>query len=267
LIKAICGSEEQIKEIGGLEMEAELAGKVALVTGASRGLGRAIAIKLASLGAKVAINYRSSDAEAANVVQIIAGGGGEALAVKADVADSEAVKSMVRQVFDKWGKFDVLVNNAGITRDGLLPRMSDDAWDEVIDTNLRGAYLCTKFVLRYMMNQSGGRIINISSLAGIAGNVGQANYSASKGGLIALTKSVAREVGSRDITVNAIAPGFFLTDMTRKLPQEAQDAILTRIPLKRFGKHEEIAELVAFLASDRSGYITAQVICIDGGVM
>jgi 3-oxoacyl-[acyl-carrier protein] reductase len=248
-------------------MQAELAGKVALVTGASRGLGRAIAIKLASLGAKVAVNYRSNDTEAANVIQAISGQGGEAFQVQADVADSEAVKGMVRQVLDKWSKLDILVNNAGVTRDGLLPRMSDDAWDEVINTNLRGAYLCTKFALRHMMNQSGGRIINISSLAGISGNAGQANYSASKGGLIAFTKSVAREVGPRNITANVIAPGFFVTDMTSKLPQETQDAILARIPLKRFGQPEDIAELVAFLASERSGYITAQVICIDGGVL
>jgi 3-oxoacyl-[acyl-carrier protein] reductase len=248
-------------------MSNELTGKVALVTGASRGLGRAIATKLASNGAKVAVNYKENEIEAAKVVQDITSQGGEAYAVKANVADSEAVKNMVRQVVDKWGKIDILVNNAGITRDVLLPRMSDDAWDEVLDTNLKGAYLCTKFALRSMMGQSGGRIINVSSLAGISGNAGQANYSASKGGLIAFTKSVAREVGSRNITVNAIAPGFFSTDMTGKLPQEARDAILAQIPLKRFGKHEELAELVAFLASERSGYITAQVIPIDGGVM
>jgi 3-oxoacyl-[acyl-carrier protein] reductase len=248
-------------------MSTELAGKVALVTGASRGLGRAIALKLASLGARVAINYLSNDAEAASVAQLIASQGGEAFPVKANVADSEAVKEMVRQVVEKWGNIDILVNNAGITRDGLLPRMSDAAWDEVLDTNLRGAFLCTKFALRSMMNQTGGRIVNVSSLAGLTGNQGQANYSASKGGLIAFTKAVAREVGSRNITVNAIAPGFFLTDMTKKLPPEAREAILERIPLKRFGQHEELAELVAFLASERSGYITAQVIGIDGGVM
>ena len=206
-------------------MSRELKDKVALVTGASRGLGRAIAVKLASMGAKVAINYLANDAEAAKVAQAIADQGGEAFPVKANVADSEAVKNMVRQIVDKWGKIDILVNNAGITRDGLLPRMSDNAWDEVINTNLRGAYLCTKFALRSMMNQSWGRIINISSLAGIVGNAGQANYSASKGGLIAFTKAVAREVGSRNITANVIAPGFFVTDMTNKLPPEAKEAI------------------------------------------
>jgi 3-oxoacyl-[acyl-carrier protein] reductase len=248
-------------------MSTELAGKVALVTGASRGIGKAIALKLAELGAKVAINYLTNDAEAGKVAQSIVSRGGEVFPVKANVADSEAVKNMVRQVVDKWGKIDILVNNAGITRDGLLARMSDDNWDAVLNTNLRGAYLCTKFVLRSMMTLPAGRIINISSLAGISGNVGQANYSASKGGLIAFTKSVAREVGSRNITANVIAPGFFVTDMTDRLPPEAKTAILNQIPLKRYGSPEELAELVAFLASDASSYITAQVICIDGGVM
>jgi 3-oxoacyl-[acyl-carrier protein] reductase len=248
-------------------MSIELAGKTALVTGASRGLGRAIALKLASLGAKVAVNFLSNEVEAAATVNAIIQAGGEALAVKANVSDSDAVKAMVRQVVEKWGKIDILVNNAGITRDGLLPRMTDEAWDEVIDTNLRGAYLCTKFALRSMMNQPSGRIINISSLAGLTGNAGQTNYSASKGGLIAFTKSVAREVGSRNITANVIAPGFFVTDMTDKLPPEAREAILTRIPLKRYGKPEDLAELVAFLAGDNAGYITAQVISIDGGVL
>lgn len=248
-------------------MNAELSGKVALVTGASRGLGRAVAIKMASLGAGVAVNYLSNDTEAANVAKTIERRGGEVLLVKADVSDSEAVKNMVRQVTDKWGKIDILVNNAGITKDTLLPRMSEAAWDEVMNTNLRGAYLCTKFALRSMMEQPGGRIINIASLAGITGNMGQANYSASKGGLIAFTKAVAREVGSRNITANVIAPGFFVTDMTDKLPQEAKDMILSRIPLKRFGTPEDLAELAAFLASEKAGYITAQVICIDGGVI
>jgi len=248
-------------------MDINLSGKVALVTGASRGLGRAIALKLAGLGARVAVNYRTNDEEAAVVARLIIEGGGEAFSVKANVADSEAVKTMVRQVVDKWGNIDILVNNAGITRDGLLPRMNDEAWDEVMDTNLRGAYLCTKFVLRNMMNSSGGRIISVSSLAGLVGNAGQANYSASKGGLIAFTRSVAREVGSRNITANVIAPGFFVTDMTDKLPPESREKILAQIPLKRYGRPEELAELVAFLASEKSAYITAQVICIDGGVV
>ena len=249
-------------------MEAkELAGKVSLVTGASRGLGRSIALKLAALGSKVAVNYLSSDAEAASLAEEIRNKGGEVLLVKANVAEANDVKAMTREIVARWEKIDILVNNAGIVRDNLLPRMADEAWDEVINTNLRGAYLCTKFALRSMMNQPWGRIINISSLAGLVGNPGQANYSAAKGGLIAFTKSVAREAGSRNITVNAIAPGFITTDMTDKLPQETRDAILSRIPLNRFGKPDDVAELVAFLASERSSYITAQVICIDGGVI
>ena len=245
----------------------ELEGKVSLVTGASRGLGRSIALKLSTLGAQVAVNYRASDEAAASLAGEIEAGGGEAMLVKADVADAGAVKAMTREIARKWGKIDILVNNAGIVKDNLLPRMPDEAWDEVLNTNLRGAYLCTKFALRYMMDQFWGRIINIASLAGLVGNVGQTNYSAAKGGLIAFTRSVAREVGSRNITANAIAPGFITTEMTDELPQEAKDAILSRIPLKRYGTPNDVAELVAFLASERAGYITAQVICIDGGVI
>jgi 3-oxoacyl-[acyl-carrier protein] reductase len=252
----------------GVNMETkELEGKVALVTGASRGLGRAIAIKLASLGSKVTINYVSRDEEAQKVAREIERTGGETLLVKGSVADSPTVKGMIQRIIDKWGKLDILVNNAGITRDNLLLRMTDTAWDDVINTNLRGAFLCTKFALRSMMDQNWGRIINISSLAGILGNQGQANYSAAKAGLIAFTKSTAKEVGPRNITSNAIAPGFFVTDMTDKLSPEMQQAILSRIPLKRFGKPEDIAELAAFLASERASYITAQVIAIDGGII
>ena len=249
----------------------ELDGKVSLVTGASRGLGKAHALKLSSLGSKVAVNYvdiegESNQADAAEVVKAITGQGGEAIAVEADIRDAEAVKAMVEKVVERWGKIDILVNNAGITRDNLLLRMSEEAWDDVIDTNLKGAYLCTKFVLRSMMKQKWGRIINIASISGVMGTAGQGNYSASKGGLIAFTKSIAREMGSLNITVNAIAPGFIITDMTDKLPAERKEAILSLISLQRFGQPEDVAELVAFLASDRAGYITGQVIGIDGGI-
>ena len=248
----------------------ELTDKVSLVTGASRGMGRAIALKLSSLGSRVAVNYVAIEADnkndADNVVETIAGLGGEAMAAEADIRNSGAVKSMVQEIVDKWGKIDILVNNAGITGDNLVLRMPDDFWDDVINTNLRGAYLCTKFALRSMVRQRWGRIVNIASISGLMGNPGQTNYSASKGGLIAFTKSVAREVGSRNITANAVAPGFINTRMTQKLPEEAKKSILAMTSLRRIGEPEEVAELVAFLASDRAGYITGQVISIDGGI-
>lgn len=248
-------------------MAAELKGRVVLVTGASRGLGKAIALKFAAGGARVAVNYLANDEEAANVAVGVAAAGGEALLCKANVADSTAVRDMTRLLIRQWGKIDILVNNAGITRDNLLPRMTDEAWDEVINTNLRGAYLCTKYALRPMMEQSWGRIISISSPAGLVGNVGQSNYSAAKGGMIAFTKSVAREVGSRGITANVIAPGFIVTDMTDKLAPDIRESILARIPLKRFGVPDDIAGLATFLASEQASYITAQVISVDGGVL
>jgi 3-oxoacyl-[acyl-carrier protein] reductase len=242
----------------------ELAGKVSLVTGASRGLGKAIALKLAGLGSKVAVNYLSRVVDAENVMSTIVSQGGEAMLAPADIRESETVKAMIRQIIEKWGKIDILVNNAGITMESMLLRMPDEAWDKVIDTNLRGAYTCTKFALRSMMAQQWGRIINISSLAGLIGNVGQTNYTASKGGLIAFTRSLAQEVGALKITANAIAPGFTVTEMTDKLPAEQKEAILARIALKRFGRPDDIAEVAAFLASDRAGYITGQVINVDG---
>jgi 3-oxoacyl-[acyl-carrier protein] reductase len=247
--------------------ELEFSGKIALVTGASRGVGRAIALKFAALGARVAVNYYRSEDQANEVVAQIEKSGGEALAVRANVADAAEVKAMFAAVIDRWQRVDILVNNAGITRDTMMLRMSEADWDEVIDINLRGAYLCTKFALKSMTMENWGRIVNIASLAGIVGNAGQANYSASKGGLIAFTKAVAREVAPRQITVNAIAPGFIITEMTDQIPKEMQEAMLARIPLKRFGEPGDVAELAAFLASERASYVTAQVISIDGGVI
>ncbi|MEE8456464.1 MAG: 3-oxoacyl-[acyl-carrier-protein] reductase [Acidimicrobiia bacterium] len=239
---------------------------VALVTGASRGIGRAIALRLAEDGFSVAVNYASSKARAAAVVDEIASAGASAMAVQADVRDPDAVSSMFESVTAELGPVAVLVNNAGITDDGLLLRMTVDQWDNVMNTNLRSTFLCTKAALRSMVRSRAGRIINISSVSGISGNPGQGNYAASKAGIIGFTKSVAKEVGSRGITVNAIAPGFIQTDMTSALGDNVTDAVAERIALGRLGLPEEVASVVGYLASDGASYITGQTIVVDGGL-
>ncbi|MFX3624623.1 MAG: 3-oxoacyl-[acyl-carrier-protein] reductase [Ectobacillus sp.] len=240
--------------------------KVALVTGASRGIGRAIAVDLAKHGAKVVVNYAGNEAKANEVVDEIKALGSEAIAVKANVANGEEVADMVKQAVDAFGKIDILVNNAGITRDNLLMRMKEEEWDDVINTNLKGVFLCTKAVSRHMMRQRSGRIINIASVVGVTGNAGQANYVAAKAGVIGLTKTSAKELAARNITVNAIAPGFIVTDMTDVLSEEVKLELLKLIPLAKFGQGEDIANAVTFFASDRSGYITGQTLLVDGGM-
>lgn len=241
-------------------------GRVALVTGASRGIGRSIAEHLAGEEHRVVVNFHSSPDAADEVVAAVAAGGGEAMAVGADVGDADAVADMFKRVQETWGPVEVLVNNAGITRDNLLLRMSPDDWDAVLTTNLRSAYLCTRTALRGMLKARWGRIVSVTSVSGISGNPGQANYAAAKAGLIGLTKSVAREVGSRGITANAVAPGFIETDMTVDLSDDVRDAVAGSIALGRFGSPREIASAVGYLASDAASYITGQVIVVDGGL-
>lgn len=240
--------------------------RVALVTGSSRGIGRAIALRLAADGFAVGVNYSNSEAKADEVVAQIEAGGGSAVAVQADVADSTAVAAMFETVVEALGPVSVLVNNAGITDDGLMLRMSEDQFDSVINTNLKSAFLCTKTALRGMMRAKHGRIINISSVSGVSGNPGQANYAASKAGVIGLTKSTAKEIGSRGITVNAVAPGFIETDMTDALGDATTELAAKQISVGRLGRPEEVASLVGYLASDEASYITGQTIVIDGGL-
>lgn len=243
-----------------------LNGQVAVVTGGSRGIGRAIAVTLAKAGADVVIFYAGNQTAAEETVSLIHETGQKGLAMKVDVSDAEQVNSSIKEVLQSFGKIDILVNNAGITKDNLLMRMKEEDFDEVINTNLKGVFLCTKAVTRPMMKQRRGRIINISSVVGITGNPGQANYVASKAGVIGFTKTCAKELASRNITVNAVAPGFIATDMTAQLSDEVQKAILAQIPLGKMGKPEDIAEAVKFLASDAASYITGQTIQVNGGM-
>ena len=243
-----------------------LEGKTALVTGASRGIGRAIALQLAAEGAKVAVNFAGNTAKAEEVKTEIESKGGEALLVQANVASSEAVDEMVKKVADTWGKIDILVNNAGITRDGLLMRMKDTDFDEVISTNLKGVYNCTKAVSKLMIKQRSGRIVNMASIVAITGNAGQTNYAAAKAGIIGFSKSAAKEFAARGITVNVVAPGFIETDMTAVLSNNIKETMLKDIPLGRVGKPEDIAQAVKFLVSDDASYITGQVLRVDGGM-
>ncbi|MCM3214782.1 3-oxoacyl-[acyl-carrier-protein] reductase [Niallia taxi] len=244
----------------------KLDGKTALVTGGSRGIGRAIALKLAKEGANVAVNYAGSAALANEVVEEIKQLGKDAIAIQCDVSNGESVANMIKETLDHFGSLDILVNNAGITRDNLLMRMKEAEWDDVINTNLKGVFHCTKAVTRQMMKQRKGRIINITSIVGVTGNPGQANYVAAKAGVIGLTKTTAKELAARNITVNAVAPGFITTDMTDKLPEDVKNAMLSQIPLAKFGEPDDIANAVVFLASDESNYITGQTIHIDGGM-
>jgi 3-oxoacyl-[acyl-carrier protein] reductase len=241
--------------------------KVALITGASGGIGRAVAIKLAENGATCIVHYNGNKKKAEETVKVIESLGGKAIIKKADVSNSDACKRMIAEIVDEFGKVDILVNNAGVTKDGLLVKMSESDFDEVIDINLKGAFNCTKFASKYMMKKRSGNIINMASISGIIGNAGQVNYSASKAGLIGMTKSLAKELATRNIRVNAIAPGFIETEMTEKLSEKIREESVKQIPLGRFGKAEEVANVALFLASEQSGYITGQVIRIDGGIV
>lgn len=244
-----------------------LEGKTAIVTGASRGIGKGIALKLAELGANVVINYRSSTKAVEEVIKEIEGKGVKAVAIQGDVSNFKEAENIIKGAIENFKTIDILVNNAGITADGLIMRMKEEDFDNVVQVNLKGAFNCIRHTSPYMVKQKSGKIINISSVVGITGNAGQANYAAAKAGVIGLTKSVARELASRGINVNAVAPGFIQTDMTEVLSDKVKEGTLANIPLKKFGQCEDIAELVAFLASDKASYITGQVINVDGGMV
>jgi 3-oxoacyl-[acyl-carrier protein] reductase len=246
-------------------IQVDLSGKTAIVTGASRGIGRAIAMRLAAAGAKVACVARSAD-KLNETVDAITAAGGEAEVHTCDVTDSEAATKLIEGLAEKWGGLDIVVNNAGITKDGLIPRMSDEDWDNVIATNLRSVFLFTRAASLVMMRKRSGRIINISSVSGLMGNAGQSNYSASKAGVIGFTRTVAQELASRKVTVNAICPGFIASEMTQAMGATLDEFVKTRIPAKRLGEAEEVADAVLYLASDSAAYITGEVITIDGGL-
>ncbi|MCM8711767.1 3-oxoacyl-[acyl-carrier-protein] reductase [Clostridium sp. SYSU_GA19001] len=244
-----------------------LTGKVALITGAGRGIGKAIALKFSELGASIVVNYRSSEKEAQELIDEIKKRGGEAAAVQGDVSSFLDAEKVVKFAIEKFGRLDILVNNAGITKDTLLLRMKEEDFDKVLEVNLKGVFNCTKYASSVMLKQKSGKIINISSVIGLIGNAGQANYAAAKAGIIGFTKSVAKELGARGITVNAIAPGFITTDMTEVLSDKLKEKLLENVPLKKLGTPEDVANLAAFLASDNANYITGQVINVDGGMV